>query len=59
MNSQSNEQEEYIASHGHRESVLVKTDTNAVVEWACKLKSEPPRVSRAGLVGLFRNVPRY
>lgn len=40
-----------------RESGLVETDINAAMEWAWKLKSEPPM--SIGLVVLFRNVPRY
>ncbi len=60
MNSDGNEQEKYIASHGHRESEQVKTDTSAVMEWAWKLKSEHSRILiDAEPVGLFRNVPRY
>jgi len=39
-NSESYEQEEYIALRGRRESGMVETDTSAVMEWAWKLKSE-------------------
>ena len=39
--NQSNEQEKYLASHGHREPGLLETGTRAVKEWAWELKSEP------------------
>jgi len=38
---QSDEQEKYLASHGHREPGLLETGTRAVKEWAWELKSEP------------------
>lgn len=40
QNNESNEQEKYIISQGCRESAMVKTDTSAIMEWACQLKSE-------------------
>jgi len=36
-NTRSNEQEEYIARHGYRESALVESRSGAAMEWACKL----------------------
>jgi hypothetical protein len=53
--------------NGNRESGMVETDTNAVVEWAWELKSEHfvartlllQCYRQAKLVGLLRNVPRY
>src|SRR5579875_1962866 len=56
-NTRSNEQEEYIARHGYRESALVESRSGAAMEWACKLRSERRGTPRQ--VVLLRCVPRY